>query len=287
MNKYLLIGYCLLMVFCSSLPKTIEPRSETFAQMKMNSGNDAQKRQQYTKALKYFREAYDLYTRVDNIDGKINSGLSIARQYFYLDKIDKSQQWLALSGNLIDLYRPQMNGAKILFLIEMAFAKNDFQKVLQFSPHSTANNPEWLMEYLCYTMVAKMHLNLDYHTEFMQLIEKLEKMEKAFRKRRMNDPEVLSISYYYLGYIYSFEKKWQAALENFEKAKEIDGLLDNSYGVAKALFSQGQCFEKLENFERAAGCFGRAAEIFAIMGDEANAQKALMRTNSARKKQKK
>ena len=54
-------------------------------------------------------------------------------------------------------------------------------------------------------------------------------------------------------------------LAYFEKAKEIDGLLDNPAGLGKDLYSLGQCYEKLGSSKKAASSFRRAAEIFDLL----------------------
>jgi tetratricopeptide (TPR) repeat protein len=283
MKRYWLIFYCLLcllMVCCSSLPKKIEPQSFSFAEMKMKFARQAQKQQDFNRALRLYLEAYDLYTVIDDIEGKINAGLSIARQYFYLDKPHESKMWLNRAGDLIESNRPQLEGVKTILLVEMAFEKNDYQKVIEISAAASTPNLEWQTEILCYTMVCKAQLNRDYQPELKRLQAELPKLQKRFDKRRMDDPEVLSFVYYYTGYIHSIEKNWQSALLFFEKAKEIDGLMDNPAGLGKDLYSLGQCYEKLGSFKKAASSFRRAAEIFSLLKDAAAAKKAKKRAES-------
>jgi tetratricopeptide (TPR) repeat protein len=283
MKRYWLIFYCLiylLMIGCSSLPKKIESQSFTFAGMKMKFAREAQKQQNYNRALRLYLEAYDLFTGIDDIEGKINAGLSIARQYFYLDKPEESQKWLNRAGDLIEINLPEIQGAKTILLVEMAFEKNDYQKVIEISAASSTPNLEWQMEILCYAMVCKAKLNRDYQPEFKRLQAELPKLQKRFEKRRMDDPEVLSFVYYYTGYIHSIEKNWQSALLHFERAKEIDGLMDNPAGLGKDLYSLGQCYEKLGSFRKAASSFRRAAEIFSLLKDAAAAERAKKRAES-------
>lgn len=285
MKRYGLIFYCLfflLMIGCSSLPKKIEPQSFTFANMKMKFARQAQKQQDFNRALRLYLEAYDLFTAIDDIEGKINAGLSIARQYFYLDKNSEAKEWLNRAGDLIESNLPQMEGAKAILLVEMAFEKNDFQKVIEISAATSPPNLEWQIEILCYTMVSKAQLNRDYQPEFSRLQAELPKLQRRFNKRRMDEPEVLSFVYYYTGYIYSIEKNWQSALLHFEKAREIDGLIDNPAGLGKDLYSLGQCYEKLGSFKKAADSFRRAAEIFSLLDDTEAAEKAKKRAESLR-----
>lgn len=283
MKRYWLIFYCLLcllMVCCSSLPKKIEPQSFTFAEMKMRFAREAQKQQDFNRALRLYQEAYDLFTGIDDIEGKINAGLSIARQYFYLDKPGETQKWLNRAGDLIESNLPQMQGAKAILLVEMAFERNDYQQVIELSAATAAPNLEWQMEILCYTMVSKAQLNRDYQPEFKRVQAELPKLQKGFDKRRMDDPEVLSFLYYYTGYIYSIEKNWQSALVYFEKAREIDALMDNPAGLGKDLYSLGQCYEKLGSFKKAGSSFRRAAEIFNLLKDAESTEKAKKRAES-------
>lgn len=246
----------------------------------MKFARQAQKQQDFNRALRLYLEAYDLFTGIDHLEGKINAGLSIARQYFYLGKPEESKMWLNRAGDLIESNRPQLEGAKAILLVEMAFEKNDYQKVIEISTATSTLNLEWQMEILCYTMVCKAQLNRDYHPEFKRVQAELPKLQKRFDKRKMDDPEVLSFVYYYTGYIHSIEKNWQSALLYFEKAKEIDGLMDNPAGLGKDLYSLGQCYEKLGSFKKAASSFRRAAEIFSLLKDAAAAEKAKKRAES-------
>jgi tetratricopeptide (TPR) repeat protein len=258
----------------------MEPQSLTFAQMKMKFAREAQKQEDFNRALRLYLEAYDLFTGIDDIAGKIKAGLSIARQYFYLDKPEESKKWLNRAGDLIESNLPQMEGAKTILLVEMAFEKNDYQRVIEISAATSTPNLDWTMEILCYTMVSRAQLHRDYQPEFKRVQAELPKLQKRFDKRRMDDPEVLSFVYYYTGYIHSIEKNWQAALIQFEKAKEIDGLMDNPAGLGKDLYALGQCYEKLGFFKQAASSFRRAAEIFNLLNDTAAAEKAKKRAES-------
>jgi TPR repeat protein len=286
MKTYRLIFYCvlglpgLLMICCSSLPKKIETQSLTFAQMKMKFAREAQKQQNFNRALRLYLEAYDLFTGIDDIEGKIDAGLAVARQYFYLDQLEESRKWLNRAGELIHIDLPRMEGAKAILLVEMAFEKNDYQEVIEISGATSTPNIEWQMEILGYTLVSKALLNRDYQPEFKRVQAELPGLQKRFDKQRMDDPEVLSFVYYYTGYIHSMEKNWQSALVYLEKAKEIDGLIDNPAGLGKDLYSLGQCYEKLGSIKKAASSYRRAAEIFNLLKDAESAEKAKKRAES-------
>jgi len=248
--------------------------------MKMKFAREAQKQQNFNRALRLYLEAYDLFTGVDDIEGKIDAGLAVARQYFYLDNLEEAKMWLSRAGDLIRTERPQMEGAKTILLVEMAFEKNDFPKVIEISDAASTPNIEWQMEILCYSLVCKAQSNLDYQPEFKRVQAGLPGLRKRFDKGRMADPEVLSFAYYNTGYIYTIEKNWQSALVYFEKAKELDGLMDNPAGLGKDLYSLGQCHEKLGSFKKAASSYRRAAEIFNLLKDAESSEKANKRAES-------
>ncbi|NIM15575.1 MAG: hypothetical protein GTO45_26660 [Candidatus Aminicenantes bacterium] len=293
MKKYVILLCCLAAVLilsgCSSLPKEIEPQSLTFANMKMKHAREAQKRQEFARALLLYKDAYDLFTRLDFIGGKINSSLSIARQFFYLDKPEEAKQWLNKASDLIETHMPRLETSRSILLMEMAFAKKDYKKVIDIAEQAIATaqeqNLEWQTEILCYAMVAKAQLRLDYQGEFDRVQSVIIQLQKKFEKRKTDDPEVLGFAYYYTGYIYStFEKDWSQALVFFEKAKEIDSLIDNPYGVGKDLYSLGRCYEELGFFRKAVSSFDRAVEVFALLDDAEMVEKAKKRAESVRKK---
>lgn len=271
---------------CSSLPRRVDPPWLSAAQLKMKFAREAQKQQNFARALRLYREAYDLFTRGDQMEGKINAALSMARQYFYLDNPGESEKWLNRAGDWIEAYLPRLMGAKAILLMEMAFEKNDYKRVIEISAGVSTPRLEWQLEILCYTMVAKARLKLDYQAEFSRVRADSVRLQKGFAKRRLDDPGVLSFAYYYTGYIYSLENNWQSALLSFEQAKEIDGLIDHPYGVGKDLYSLGQCYEQLGLLKQAAGNYERAAEVFRLLNDAAAAEKAQKKAASIKNREK-
>jgi tetratricopeptide (TPR) repeat protein len=293
MKKYVILLCCLAAVVwvigCSSLPKEIEPQSLRFAHMKMKYAREAQDRREFARALLLYKDAYDLFTRLDFIRGKIDSSLSIARQFFYLDKPEETKKWLNKASDLIETHLPRLEISRSILLMEMAFAGKDYKQVIDIAERAAAAAPgqnlERQTEILCYAMVAKARLKLDYRGEFAGVQAAISRLQKQFDKRKTHDPEVLGFAYYYTGYIYStIEKNWRQALVFFEKAKEIDSLIDNPYGVGKDLYSIGRCYEELGFFRKAVGSFDRAAEVFALLEDTEMVEKAKKRAGSVRKK---
>jgi tetratricopeptide (TPR) repeat protein len=268
----------LLLIFvtqgCSSLPRQMESPSLKAAHLKMKFAREAQKQQHFTRALRLYREAYDLFTRDDDLEGKINAALSMARQFIYLENPQEAEKWLKRAGEWIELSLPRMLGAKVILLLEMAFEKEDYQRVIELSTGISTPSPEWQLEILCYAMVAKARLKMDYQPEFHRVRTDSARLLKRFKKRRMKDPGVLSFAYYNSGYIYSLENKWRPALQAFEQAKAIDGLIDHPYGVGKDLYSLGKCYEQLGLVKEAVSRYQRSAEIFTLLKDAAAAEKA-------------
>ncbi|MCP5054893.1 MAG: hypothetical protein GY940_47445 [bacterium] len=286
---FIIICICLFGIGCSSLPKTIEPRSLAFAGMKMKAAREAQKQQDFARAVELYKDAYDYFTRIDDIKGKIDAGLSIARQYFYLGKPMESREWLNRASTLIETGMPQMAASKAVLEIEMAFEKENYPEVIRIADNTSSStstlNIEWQMEILCYAMISKWRLKQDYQTEFQRIQTVLPALKKLFDKRKIIDAEVLSLAYYYTGYIYTVEENWQIALDNFGKAKVIDGLVDNAYGLGKNLYAMGRCYEKLGFPGKASSSYERSAEIFDLLKDDDMATKAKKRSKSIGKKE--
>jgi tetratricopeptide (TPR) repeat protein len=291
MKKYLILFCCLaaLITGCSSLPEETEPQSLTFAHMKMKAAREAQKRQEFNKSLGLYKDAYDLFTRLDDIRGKIDASLAVARQYFYLDKREETTKWLDRAAALIETHMPRMAASRSILLAEMAFAEEDYRKVIEVAEEALTSPPlrgldiEGETEMLCYAMVAKAQLKLDYRPEFNRVQWALTQLQKRFDKKKLADPEVLSLACYYTAYIYStIENNWRDALRFFEQAKEIDSFIDHPYGVGKDLYSMGRCYEELGFFEKAGSSFERAAEIFTLLQDAAMAEKAAKRAKAVR-----
>lgn len=255
-------------VGCSSLPKVEEPRSLDFARMKMRLGRDAQQRCDYERAVIFYREAYDFFTRIDDIKGKIESSLSMARQYFYLDRAAEKDLWLNRASELIDNNMPDMAGAKAVLSVEMAFAGGNFQKVVDIVEGINTEDLEWRAELLCMAMVSGAKLKQDYWPWFRRVLSLLPDLEKRFKKGKIEDAGVLSLVYYYSGYIYSIEGKWREAAHYFEQARTVDSRIDNTYGLGNDLFALARCYEKLGLAFRSKDSYRRASEIFELLGDK-------------------
>jgi len=255
-------------VGCSSLPKVEEPRSLDFARMKMRLAREAQQQCDYKRAVIFYREAYDFFTRIDDIKGKIESSLSMARQYFYLDREAEKDLWLNRAGELIDNDMPDMAGAKAVLSVEMAFAGGDYQKVVDIVRGINTGDLEWRAELFCMAMVSVAKLKQDYGPWFRGVMSLLPDLEKRFKKGKIEDAGVLSLVYYYSGYIYSIEGKWREAAHYFERARTVDSRIDNTYGLGNDLYALARCYEKLGLTLRARDSYRRASEIFELLGDK-------------------
>lgn len=253
---------------CSSLPDKVESRLYSYAQLRMKAGREAQRRQDYELALRYYSEAYENYTRGDDIQGKVSAGISVARQYYYLDKPGEAEKWLNYTGELIENHIPRLKSLKTILQMEIAFDSQDFQKIIQLSKGVSEPDIEFQAELLCYSLVAAAHLNIDYKSQLSTLLSIVPFLEKRFKKNRMNDMEVLSFICYYIGYVYSYSTKdWKTALIYYEKAKTVDSAIDNTNGVGKDLFAIGICYEALGVDKEAESHFKRAIEVFGYLGD--------------------
>lgn len=258
---------------CSSLPKKVELRSEVFAAMKMRLGRVAQQQQDYLQALALYGEAYNYYTGIDDMRGKIESGLAIARQYFYLDKVEETEKWIGRVSLWIDSGLPQMVVERSLLWLEMAFAQEDYARVLALGAGITTGNLEYRLEIDCYVLVAKAKLKQNYRGELIQVEAGVGELYNLFEKRKLEDPEVLALVFYHLGYVYRLEENWGLALSYFQKAKMVDSRIDNARGVGKDLYAMGWCYEKLGEVQRARSCYMRVEEIFTLLKDEDMVQK--------------
>jgi tetratricopeptide (TPR) repeat protein len=251
-----------------------------FARMKMELALDAQKRQEFSRALVFFKEAYDYFTRIDDVEGKIEAGLAAARQCFYLGSTEGTEKWLDRISGLIDTFLPHMAASRAVLLAEMAFEEKNYAAVVDIAAGTITTNIEWKTELLCSAMISKLKLDQDYRPLFQQVEATLPVLQKQFDKRKLRDPGVLSLAYYNLGYVYTVEKNWQTALLHFEKARTVDSQTDNARGLANDLYSIGRCCEKLNRSKMARSVYRRAAEIFTLLKDKTMAANAKNRAAS-------
>lgn len=275
------IIYSLIAIFivfgCSSLPKYIETQTFIDANRTMRYAHKNEALLNYEKALNLYVKAYNLYTQIDNVEGKINAGLSIARAHYYLGNSEDYEDWLNNISFLIDQNRKSMKPARDLFLIEIAFYEEDYEKVLKIlkmADNIKTDNIEWKTERLCYRAMSLQKLGMDYTREFKDIESNIKKLKKAYNKNKLADPSVYSYAYYVTGYLYIKEENWSTALLNFKQAREIDVMLENIVNLADDVYAIASCYENLNKIEKAKSFYLRAAEIYLQLGNLEMAERA-------------
>ncbi|MBN1948502.1 MAG: hypothetical protein JW784_02040, partial [Candidatus Cloacimonetes bacterium] len=229
----------LLLISCSSLPRYVTGETRQQADRNFQLGQKAENSCDYTRAHSYYARAYHDYTSIDHLQGKVQAGLSLARQYYLLGDSLNHQQWLDYLDLLISSEMQQMQPALDLHLIEIAYLEKDFRKAISLASRWQSINMEWEAQRLSYLLLSQAAKGDFSSQEFAELKKLLPGLYKNFRKGRMLDPGVYSYALYTSGYLLTCRSEWEPAEAFFRQAYETDLKLENTSGLASDLFALG------------------------------------------------
>lgn len=263
--KKLIYVSLIILAGCSTMSRKWQQDTLIDADRYMVSAQKAEMRQEYSRALDLYHKAYINYTLVDDLEGKIHSGLSAARQDFYLDSEDEFNYWMETADALINVENRELSVPRDLLLVEINVYQSNYPEALKIAEAIETSNREWELERDCYLALVKLKLGLDYQADYLKIEKTLPVIARAFRKNKLHDQVIYSFACYTLGYILSQEQKWDEALRYFQEAQQADRLLENPAGLADNLFAQANCFIHLQDQEKALSCLQRAAEIYSLL----------------------
>lgn len=276
-SAIILLLFSLLLVSCSSLPRYITGETRQQADRNFQLGQRAENSCEYSRALSYYARAYHDYTSIDHLRGKVQAGLSLARQYYLLGDSLNHQLWLDNLDLLISSEMQEMQPVLDLHLIEIAYLEKDFRKVISLASSWQSANMEWEAQRLSYLLLSQAAKGDFSNQEFAELKKLLPGLQKNFRKGRLLDPGVYSYALYTSGYLLTCRSEWEQAETFFQRAYEADLKLENTSGLASDLFALANCLENLKENYRAKSCYSRAAEIYLQLEDVEMAKRAQAR----------
>ncbi|MBN2017976.1 MAG: hypothetical protein JW794_07615 [Candidatus Cloacimonetes bacterium] len=268
MKKIILFIGLFGLLACSSLPKYVELQSTKDANEITKRAQKVEADGKYFQAQLLFEKAYDLYSSVDNLKGIIISGLSVARQYYYLDNMEQYDDWYMKMSVIAHNDAPDLIPLLYLLQMEVAFDKEEYGRVITLSLAVETNQKEMQTELLSYRLLALLKTEQPYNQEFDKVKRNIPALRSMFKKNKLDDPKIIPYAAYTLGYALSKEKQWIKAIEFFEIAHEYDQLIENTGGLADDVYAIGVAYENLMDAEMALSCYIRARDMYVIIDDE-------------------
>jgi tetratricopeptide (TPR) repeat protein len=278
MMKCTLLILCLILLAgCSSFYYHPDQKTLKQANIYMINGQTLEDQSQYLNALNTYKEAYQRYTLIDQLEGKAHAMLSLTREYYKLGDMRNFNIWRDSVSTLINLKLPKMKDQLNLLDIEISFRSEDYNKVIELSKGYQSKSLLGASEICSYRLLSKAKLNINYSAEKSFLTGQTGKLAKLYKKHKLEEPSVLAFGYYSIGYVYILQSNYKKALNLLSKAYRIDQSEENYSDIADDIYLIGFTYEKLNQPQLARNSYSRALEISKQMDDQEMQDKILSR----------
>lgn len=257
---------------CSSLPKNYAPPSavkregitlykRATALSQMNKRN---------MALRYFSDARAKFYLSDDMEYIIKTNISIARELFYLNKMETSDSLMAVTLENINFWKPKLLSEYQLAKIEFFFNQAHYDSVLVYSDHVKKASEENQVFIQCYKVLSLFKTSNLKASDINDLESKLEGMEKLRKKNELQDINSLSFAYYTMAFVAYDLKRLNDARSWIEKARNLDQGYENYLALASDLYLLGCIFEQQKAYSEAKSVFYRCADVYRELMDKEN-----------------
>ena len=289
----LLAALCLLAVSCSSAPKKTETvtESKNRAAEATDIGNAYFRQGRYDLALRFFTQALDTNTSVDNEEGIVQSSNSIGKVYMAVGSFDAAEEIftraLARSaGGSVELFFVSSNNLGELYLQkgEPAKALATFEQVLApplgapsgAPPGAPKGGLSDVQRAVLYHNMGTAHKNLG---DLARAREDLEKSLAINLAHKL--AEETAADYYMLASVDSKQGDLESAMKNAQLALATDKKIENSVGIAMDLYALGVISSKRKDTAAAYDYFQRSYLVSTTLSMKSDMRKALVELISA------
>ncbi len=284
----LLTVACLLAVSCSSAPKKTETVtvSKNRAAEATDIGNAYFRQGRYDLALRFFTQALDSNTSVDNEEGIIQSSNSIGKVYMTMGAIDAAEEiftsalsraksgsaelFFLTSNNLGELYLQKGEPAKALATFEQVLALPS-GATSGASSGARASGLSDLQRAVLYHNMGAAHKNLG---DLAKAREDLEKSLAINLAKKLT--EETAADYYMLASLDSKQGDLEGAMKNAELALAMDKKIENSVGIAMDLYALGIISSKRKDMAAAYDYFQRSYLVSTTLSMRSDMRKSLV-----------
>jgi tetratricopeptide (TPR) repeat protein len=293
----LLAAACLLAVSCSSAPKKTETvtESKNRAAEATDIGNAYFRQGRYDLALRFFTQALDYNTSVDNEEGIVQSSNSIGKVYMAVGSLDAAEEiftraltrsadgnvepFFVSSNNLGELYLQKGEPAKALATFEQVLAPPSGVPAGASSGAQSGARSGGLSDVqraVLYHNMGTAHKNLG------DLVEAREDLEKSLAINLAHKlAEETAADYYMLASVDSKQGDLESAMKNAQLALAMDKKIENSVGIAMDLYALGIISSKRKDTAAAYDFFQRSYLVSTTLSMRSDMRKALLELISA------
>lgn len=269
----------LLAAACSTAPKKTEVVVETRNQAAeaTQAGNSYYRQGRYDLALRFFTQALEYSTSVDNLEGVIQSSNSIGKVSMALGAFADAEKLfsraLAQAGDRLDLAALSASN-----LGELYMRTGDYQKALDVFDRLLAAESAKTGSGLTGAQRALLLHNRG--TAYKNLGELKKAREDLSSSLAMNLAaklvEEAAADYYVLASLDAKEGDLESAKKNAELALSLDKKVENSLGIAKDLYALGVISSRRGDTAAAYDYLRRSYLVSATLSMRADMRRALV-----------
>jgi len=263
---------------CSSAPKKTDTVvvARNRAVEATASGNSYYRQGRYDLALRFFTQALELNTSVDNLEGIVQSGNSLGKVSLALGDLDGAEQ-------LFMRAKEQSGSSRDLAALcegnlgEVAMRRGDYGKALAIFDSLLAGDTGKAGGGLADEQRAMLLHNRG--TAYKNLGEGARAREDLLKSLALNLAakriEEAAADYYALASLDAKEGLLESAKQNAGLALSLDKKVENSLGIAKDLYALGVISSRLDDTASAYDYFRRSYQVSTTLSMRADMQRAL------------
>ncbi|MBU2505227.1 MAG: tetratricopeptide repeat protein [Bacteroidetes bacterium] len=225
------------------------------------------------EADKYFQYAFDTYSSVDYLPGKIYSLLGLAGTSNSLKNYSDSENYLR-HCNILFASQSEFFPFYNLTKAEIYFENHEFQKLNEFIIGlNNLGSDEIRMQLLCYKVLALLELNESYVNEKNDLISHYNLFKVNADETHIQGTELHGFLVYTFAEILLRESNYPEALKCFEESLNIYKKLNKSLSIGNSLYKISQIHLLIKNYSIAYEFALRAQSLFTSINNEAGMKK--------------
>lgn len=240
----------------------------------MESANQLMKSNKMESALGIYKQAFDQFALIDDVEGKFKSTISMIKALILLSDYERAEILLnsvRAAGNVSN----DLNENYELLRIEFFLSKKDFDNVKQLTETSKiekySNSVFLLMT--TYRIKALQLMSQDYSKELRTLTQALhliEQEEEAFLSLEISDIEFINFT---LGTVRLSEKEFTAAEKHFLEGLSLSKQTGDYRSIGDNLFQLGLVNKELLNFDKSLEYLYRAADVYEVLKDSSGVER--------------
>ncbi|MBM4175941.1 MAG: tetratricopeptide repeat protein [Ignavibacteria bacterium] len=240
----------------------------------MESANQLMKSNKMESALGIYKQAFDQFALIDDVEGKFKSTISMIKALILLSDYERAEILLnsvRAAGNVSN----DLNENYELLRIEFFLSKKDFDNVKQLTETSKiekySNRVFLLMT--TYRIKALQLMSQDYSKELRTLTQALhliEQEEEAFLSLEISDIEFINFT---LGTVRLSEKEFTAAEKHFLEGLSLSKQTGDYRSIGDNLFQLGLVNKELLNFDKSLEYLYRAADVYEVLKDSSGVER--------------